>query len=75
MNQTPALLFEYAIKFPDGTYYQGPRYDAKQKRLVHDNPSLRGPKHQAYTYTEHRAFVIITQNKETFEGCAIERVV
>lgn len=77
------LTFNYAIRFPDGLYYMGPRYKAtddagkpiptkKQPRI--DDPLHRGPKNSAYTYTENRAYVVIVQNKQVFEGCVVERI-
>ena len=83
MNTVPHLAFHFAIRFPDGLYYMGPRYkvtDAlgralpvkKQPRI--DDPLHRGPKHQAYTYTYERACVVILQNKQVFAGCVVEKV-
>jgi hypothetical protein len=83
MHALSNLTFSYAIVFPDGLYYQGPRYRVtdnkgvalplkKQTRM--DDPLHRGPKHQAYTYTEARAYQLIRDNKEVFAGCAVEQV-
>lgn len=83
MNIVPPLVFEYAIKFPDGLYFSGPRYQAtdadgraipaKKQKKIYD-PLNRGPVAQAYTYTENRAHVVIIQNKEAFVGCVVEKV-
>lgn len=83
MNIVPPLVFEYAIRFPDGLYFMGPRYQAtdadgraipaKKQKKIYD-PLNRGPKHAAYTYTEERACVVILQNRAAFEGCVVEKV-
>jgi hypothetical protein len=83
MNIVPPLVFEYAIKFPDGLYFMGPRYQAtdadgravpvKKQRKIYD-PLNRGPVQDAYTYTEERACVVIIQNREAFAGCVVEKV-
>lgn len=83
MNIVPPLVFEYAIKFPDGLYFMGPRYQAtdangravpvKKQRKIYD-PLNRGPVEDAYTYTEERATVVIIQNRAVFAGCVVEKV-
>jgi hypothetical protein len=83
MNIVPPLVFKYAIRFPDGLYFMGPRYQAtdsagravpvKKQRKIYD-PLNRGPAKDAYTYTEGRATVVIIQNREAFAGCVVEKV-
>jgi hypothetical protein len=84
MHTVPNLVFEYAIVFPDGLYYMGPRYrvtDAKgvalpvKKQTRMDDPLHRGPKVQAYTYTEARAYFLLDNNPAVFKGCKVERVI
>lgn len=83
MNILPTFSFNYAIRFPDGLYFQGPVYQTtdadgkpipvKKQPRVYD-PKHRGPKNTAYTYTESRAHIVIMQNQIPFSGCVVERV-
>lgn len=65
---TPPLVFEYALKFPNGKYYTG--------RV--NSPELpdywQGEKHEAYTMTEYGAH----KKKDflfCFAECTVEKVV
>lgn len=75
------LLFEWAIKFPDGTYYTGPVFQGRlhEKNLQfvqNDNPFTNRTKHpQAiFTYAKNRAEVLIIQHPDIFAGCVAEKV-
>jgi hypothetical protein len=65
-----ALSYAYAIKFPDGTYYTG-------EVNTEANPNAwKGPRSQAFTYTETGAHRKINMDcfKDCFKGCTVERV-
>lgn len=78
MHTTPAFVFEYAIRFPCGQYYKGPKFvlnpDGRSKPTRVDDPTHIGPKHQAYTYTQHRAHQLVDGDRFVFAGCTVERV-
>jgi hypothetical protein len=56
-----------------GLYYLGPSYVGK-KRIRHDDRANQGPKRDAYTYTEKRAYELIESNRLVFDGCVVVRV-
>ncbi len=71
------LIFNYAILFPSGLYYLGPKWsNAKtlrdQKRI--DDPAHIGPKNRAYTYTEMRAHAVMAANPLVFARCTVVRL-
>ena len=72
------LVFQWAIRFPDGQYYTGPIHvrnkDGERTTQRVDKAERRGPIHQAYTYARNRAEVVIIQNPSVFEGCVAERI-
>lgn len=78
MNIVPThFVFDYAIRFPDGQYYLGPKWSnakvfKEQKRI--DDPTHRGPRKHAYTYMKARAYALIASSPELFEGCTIVRL-
>lgn len=66
MNES--LVFEYALKFPNGKYYTG--------RVNSDSQPdyWQGEKHEAYTYTEKGAYA----KKDSgfcFSSCVVEKVI
>ena len=66
MNES--LVFEYALKFPNGKYYTG--------RVNSDSQPdyWQGEKHEAYTFTEHGAHVR-KDSLECFASCVVEKVI
>jgi hypothetical protein len=54
-------VYEYAMRFPDGTYYTG------------NNVEPKGERHQAYLYSELGAYLRRDIIKG-FEDCVVERV-
>jgi len=63
----PDLTFEYAIKFPNGTYYTG-RVNSDEK------PNYwQGKKDEAFTFTEFGAHNKIN-NGFCFKDCIVERI-
>lgn len=65
MNQP--LIFEYALKFPNGKYYTG--------RVNSDlRPDYwQGEKREAYTFTEFGAYKK-KDSLECFSSCVVEKV-
>ncbi len=79
MNTVPVIMiFEYAIKFPNGTYFSGPHYDHKAGKYVYcregEKPLSSSNRQEAYTYTERRAYNILRDNQHIFKGCVVERL-
>ena len=70
MAQPLQLHFEYAIKFSNGTYYNG-RKDRYTPSLV--TLPYCGPYVDAYTYTERGAYSKIDSNPLQFKDCVVER--
>lgn len=78
MNIVPGFIFEYAIRFPCGQYYLGPKFvhdKGLSKPTRVDSPTHIGPKKDAYTYTQHRAHQLVDSDRATFAGCVVERLV
>lgn len=55
------LVFEYVIKFKDGTYYTGKAGDG-----------MYGKKKDAFTYTEFGAYAKIRRMQ--WNNCTVERI-
>lgn len=64
------MEFNYAIKFPDGTYYNG-----RAPNMEVDPNGMKGPKFKAFTYSEAGAYKKIDNFPEFFKGCVVERVI
>ena len=80
MNPTDlrGLVFQWAIKFPDGQYFLGCEYirdgDGERTSKKVYRRANRGPITQAQTYAMCRAEVLIIQHPEAFAGCVAERI-
>ena len=56
--------FNYALRFPNGTYYTGRVNSDKEPN------AWQGKAHQAFTYTQHGAYVK-KQQFECFKDCDV----
>lgn len=56
------LIFEYALRFPDGMYY------------TKDVPGDRGSWAKAYTYSIRGAYRLKDENPNLFKDCIVERI-
>ena len=66
MSNQP-LIFDHAIKFPNGLYYTGRTNNAARPDY------WQGPKHEAVTYTEKGAY----HKRDAFDcfaNCTVERL-
>ena len=61
----------FALKFPDGTYFNGQR-DSYNPALV--NLPYCGNRQQAYTYTEQGAYAKRDSDPSRFAACIVERI-
>ena len=64
----PPLIFEYALKFPNGKYYTG----RVNSEALPDY--WQGEKHEAYTMTEHGAYKK-RDSLSCFVECTVEKVI
>jgi hypothetical protein len=64
---TDNLIFEYALRSPDGRYYTG--------RVNHENEpeAWLDEKHKAFTYTSTRAYAKV-DSLECFRNFTVERI-
>lgn len=67
-------VFEYAIRFPDGTYYSSHNvtHIGRGQSVVVVTTSIPM---DIYTMTERAAYQNIAKYPRLFEGCAVERVI
>jgi hypothetical protein len=73
---TSLFHFNYAIRFPNGTYYIGFFNDTADIHIgVASIEIIRKSKQHSYTFTEKGAYTTIANNAERFKGCVVERVV
>jgi hypothetical protein len=68
MTSSTPLIFEYALKFPNGLYYTG-RTNSESE----PNNWMQGEKNDAYTFTEKGAYNK-KDSSECFSACIVEHI-
>lgn len=67
MNTLIPLIFEYALKFPNGTYYTG------RANSEHLPNNWQGDKREAFTFTEKGAY-LKKDSLDCFSQCTVEHI-
>jgi hypothetical protein len=74
MTNTTSRVFEYAIKFPNGTYYTSGALEWEYHVGKSSPENIKNSKRLAYTFTEKGAHSAILRSPEMFKGCTVEHL-